>query len=162
MIFLPSCQEELDAAFEKAREKRKQDYDTDSEDDDFRKKEDETEDITEYPDFPDFDKKIRESLSRVGGRAFIKLNWSSPKDAFWSLNKTSCETLSDVYTLLRSSDFISHDVNHPFDGCEDVLATGLDNLKYYLVMRRWVHLNPMMEFRCFVRDNNLIGPKRIF
>lgn len=137
------------------QEERKKDYDNDSDDDEFWKDANkETSD--EFPDFPDFDAKLRESLSNLNGRAFVKLNWSSPRDAFWSLNKSYCESLSDIYILLRSSDFVSHDLNYPFDGCDDAV-TAKNELKYFLIMRRWLDLNPMMEFRCFVRENTLVG-----
>lgn len=140
----------------KDRERRKKDFDTDSEDEAEWKEEEEETKKQEYPDFPEFDKQLTESLSRLGNKVFIKLNWSSPRDAFWSLNKSFCETLSDVYILLKSSDFISHDLNHPFDDCDPIEASKQE-LKYYFVARRWASLNPMMEFRCFVKDNKLIG-----
>ena len=30
-----------------------------------------------------------------------------------------CQSPADVYLLLKSSDFISHDLDHAFDGCVD-------------------------------------------
>ena len=32
-------------------------------------------------------------------------------------------------------------------------------MKYDLVMRKWVEINPVNEFRCFVKNKNLIGKK---
>ncbi len=112
----------------------------------------------EYPNFEQFDEKILEALRRLGNKVFIKLNWSSPKDAIWSLNKLSCDRLSDVYILLRSSDFISHDLNEPFDKCDDQgESQSQAEIKYHLVLREWIAINPSMEFRCFVLKNKLIG-----
>jgi len=112
----------------------------------------------EYPDFEQFDEKILEALHRLGNKVFIKLNWSSPKDAVWSLNKLWCDRLSDVYILLRSSDFISHDLNEPFDKCDDQgESQSKAEIKYHLVLREWIAINPNMEFRCFVHKNKLIG-----
>lgn len=78
------------------------------------------------------------------------------------MNKLSCDKLSDVYILLRSSDFINHDLNIPFDQCDDVgdeanITKLKDDLNYFLILREWISLNPSMEFRCFVANNKLIG-----
>ncbi len=49
-----------------------------------------------------------------------KLNWSAPKDATWisATNSMECRTANDVYLLLKSSDFVTHDLEQVFDGCE--------------------------------------------
>jgi hypothetical protein len=120
---------------------------------------------TAHPDFPAFDSAVRSALATFNNKVFIKLNWSSPKDAYWSLSKMHCERLSDVYIMLRSSDFVSHDLNEAFKHCEDVdTATAqLDtNFTYYLVVREWLNINPSMEFRCFVHRNQLIGIYLLF
>lgn len=101
-------------------------------------------------------------LEKLDNKVFIKLNWSSPKDAYWCLNKLSCESLRDVYMLLCSSDFMSHDLNEPFDKCNqntfEEKRIAFDEMKYYLIMRRWNNsISPSMEFRCFVKDNQLKG-----
>lgn len=128
--------------------RNKDEYDTDSTD------WDEDDETIEYPDFPELDKQILNILDNFNNKVFIKLNWSSPKDAFWSLNKLSCQRLSDVYILLKSSDFISHDLNEAFDDCQD--STDNDT-EYKLIIREWINMNPSMEFRCFVQSNQLIG-----
>ncbi len=128
-------------------------------DDDFGDDED-IENVVSY-NFPDFDTFIKNGLNELNENVFIKLNWSSPKDAFWCLNKLSCDCLRDVYMLLRSSDFMTHDLNIPFDKCDensdDEKILALKSLKYYFVMRKWVDINPSGEFRCFVQDNKLVG-----
>lgn len=134
----------------------------DSDDDDWKDEEQET----SYPDFPSFDLAIKEAMKKLSKKVFIKLNWSSPKDAAWSLSKLSCDKLSDIYILLRSSDFVNHDLNLPFDGCDDKRDGEKEReackkgLNYFLVMREWISLNPSMEFRCFVANNRLIGKFR--
>lgn len=159
IVIVLSCQEQLDSDLKKQREQRKKDYDTDSEDDDLWK--DEPLDATNYPDFAHFDKQLEHILKEnFSNRAFIKLNWSSPKDAYWSLNKLCCERLSDIYILLKSSDFISHDLNSAFSDCVDashMKSTIIDNFKYFLVLKQWVNVNPSMEFRCFVHKHKLVG-----
>ena len=90
-----------------------------------------------------------------------KLNWSAPKDATWisATNSMECRTPNDVYLLLKSSDFITHDLEQAFDGCvEDSPAsspgstTDTTTVPYTLVLRRTIPaLIPSLEFRCFVR-----------
>lgn len=140
-------------------EQNKDEFDSDEE---FGKQEDHDDDDDDdeqsikHPDFPEFDGRIREALEKFRHKVFIKLNWSAPKDAYWSLNKLHCDRLSDVYILLKSSDFVSHDLNEALGefSVDQVAASGF---KYCLVVKEWISINPSMEFRCFVRNNKLIG-----
>jgi hypothetical protein len=34
-------------------------------------------------------------------------------------NSMECATPNDIYLLLKSSDFVTHDLEHAFDGCEE-------------------------------------------
>ncbi|BGP16669.1 hypothetical protein JCM10213_000415 [Rhodosporidiobolus nylandii] len=71
--------------------------------------------------FPHLDAEIRSVLERYEGAVFPKLNWSSPQDAAWMIpgQNLKCQTPADVYLLLKSSDFISHDLDHALEGCVD-------------------------------------------
>lgn len=116
--------------------------------------------VAQIPSFPEFETFLKKVIKRLGGQVFPKLNWSAPKDATWiSFNRTlKCTCPSDVYLLLKSSDFISHDLTQPFKFCED--DENLKNetsVKYELVLRQWQELNPADEFRCFVKHDKLIG-----
>jgi hypothetical protein len=73
-------------------------------------------------------------LKEFGGKAFVKLNWSAPKvrlqqnlgrrvtqhrapcfqDAKWVnfAGNLRCQSVGDVLLLLKSSDFIAHDLTH--------------------------------------------------
>lgn len=65
------------------------------------------------PEFPELEEKILASISRFG-YVFPKLNWSSPQDASWITPcGTKCRELADVFLLLKSSDFIVHDLTEP-------------------------------------------------
>ena len=114
---------------------------------------------------------IRNTISELGGQVTPKLNWSAPKDATFmsATNDTKCTTPNDIYLLLKSSDFITHDLDHPFDDC--VPDTIRDNhaptddhaldgqppeVPYHLVLRKYVNFNPSLEFRCFVRNRVLL------
>ena len=95
------------------------------------------------PSFPELTQWITQSIAELGGKAFPKLNWSSPRvawccrqthadtlvylhtsdlppvspppsqDAAWvnGDNTLQCTSPADVYLLLKSSDFIQHDLS---------------------------------------------------
>ncbi len=69
-----------------------------------------------------------------------------------------CTSPADVYLLLKSSDFISHDLNPSlvFEGTEPVLP---DDQPYTLelVLRKWYSIDKSREVRCFIRQGHLIG-----
>ena len=113
-----------------------------------------------------------------------KLNWSAPKDATWiaATNSMECRTPNDIYLLLKSSDFITHDLEQVFHDCEedddssdDASETSsqgtsseeepleehyddeLAKIPYHLILRKTVpNWNPALEFRCFVRSRHLL------
>lgn len=70
-----------------------------------------------------------------------------------------CTSPEDVYLLLKSSDFISHDLDHAYDDCVDLQEGRLEEFapKYHLVLKKWFAMPRSHEFRCFVRDEQLIG-----
>ncbi len=68
-----------------------------------------------------------------------------------------CSTPSDIYLLLKSSSFATHDLEYPF---ADTLPSSIltpATIPYVLVLRKWFKVNPSCEFRCFVRQRTLIG-----
>ena len=70
-----------------------------------------------------------------------------------------------MYMLLKSSDFVTHDLEQVFDGCEEApsgdgsdLDTNHQSLPYHLVLRKAIpNLIPSLEFRCFVRGRTLFA-----
>jgi hypothetical protein len=122
----------------------------------------------DVPCFPELEEKILNSIEELGGVVFPKLNWSAPRDAAWIAfgSTLKCTDVASIYLLLKSSDFIMHDLLHPFDDvCEN--KEPVENhtseevpsipIEYCLVLRKWWDLNPSCEFRCFVRDGLLIA-----
>ncbi|BGP32516.1 hypothetical protein JCM10296v2_004297 [Rhodotorula toruloides] len=121
--------------------------------------------------FPHLDAEIRSALSRYDGAVFPKLNWSSPQDAAWMLpgQNLKCQTPADVYLLLKSSDFISHDLDRAFDDCVDydralsLEGSSLDQRRgrrgwsFELVLKKWFDMPRSQEWRCFVRENRLLA-----
>ena len=134
--------------------------------------------------WPEVHAAIRETIAALGGRVHPKLNWSAPKDATWiaATNTMECTAPNDVYLLLKSSDFVAHDLDQAFDGCVDDNDDDNDDnddhdaapaegrsthgpprnaardIPYHLVLRKSIPaLVSSMEFRCFVRRRRLLG-----
>jgi hypothetical protein len=101
--------------------------------------------------FPDLNQQLSEAIASLGGAIMPKLNWSAPKDATWMHGGTlKCETPGDVYLLLKSSDFVMHDLFHSRAQCDPTPPL-------QLVLRKWCNLHPSMEFRCFIRQGDLLA-----
>ena len=97
---------------------------------------------------------MRGAIGRLNGKVLPKLNWSAPKDAHWIHGSLKCTTPSEVFTLLKASDFISHDLCHAFDHCKSARRRPES---FSLVLRRWHSLHESNEFRAFVRDSKLVA-----
>jgi len=111
------------------------------------------------PDLGTFEEEVKCAIKSLGGRVFPKLNWSSPKDADWiSFDKTLlCTCPSDVFLLLKSSEFVSHDLDEPFGHCDAGDDSSTPEISYCLVLRKWSPPEPSTEFRCFVHNKKLIA-----
>ncbi|KAJ1420424.1 Cell division cycle protein [Sesbania bispinosa] len=119
---------------------------------------DEAEEPSLPPSFPELELKVKESIESLGGAVFPKLNWSAPKDSAWiSTAGTLCSTtFSEIALLFRASDSLVHDLCHAYDSCHDKSSSRPQN--FFLALRKWYpSLKPDMEFRCFVRDQKLVG-----
>ena len=66
-----------------------------------------------------------------------------------------CTCPADVYLLLKSSDFISHDLDPltTFQHCEGRAQA----YELELVLRKWYPVDRGREFRCFVRQEVFLG-----
>ncbi|KAI8647837.1 D123-domain-containing protein [Parasitella parasitica] len=116
-------------------------------------------DDSKIPNFPDVEREIREAIYEYGGAVFPKLNWTSPRDAAWisATQSLKCTSPFDVFLLLKSSDFINHDLNHAYEQCVDAQDKQDEKVQFNLVLRKWYDLQPSMEFRCFVKSREIIG-----
>jgi hypothetical protein len=113
--------------------------------------------LSQVPSFPELQQAIDTAIARLGGTVVPKLNWSCPKDTAWvsPTGSVKCNNAAEVLLLLKSSDVIVHDLCHAFDNCSDGGVTRPEH--FVLVLKKWYPLRPEMEFRCFVRDNQLRG-----
>ena len=120
---------------------------------------DEEEAIDPSINWRDTHETIERTIEELGGKVAPKLNWSAPKDATWinATNSMECRTPNDIYLLLKSSDFVTHDIAHAFDDTATQSSEVEPEIPYHLVLRKWITLNPSVEFRCFVRDRRLIA-----
>lgn len=120
--------------------------------------EDEDDDVAE--DWRETHDEIKSVIAELGGKVVPKLNWSAPKDATWinATNSMECRTPSDIYLLLKSSDFVTHDLEHAFDDCVDSPESSMaqSDIPYHLVLRKYFQMNPSVEFRCFARGRKLL------
>ncbi|KAF3490648.1 cell division cycle protein 123 [Arthroderma uncinatum] len=117
-------------------------------------------------EWPDVHAEVIAKITELGGQVSPKLNWSAPRDAKWILatNDMQCRTANDVYLLLKSSNFMNHDLDHAFDGCvpepeqeqKDTSTPDQLSIPYHLVLRKYFNVNTSLEFRCFVRHRQLI------
>jgi len=131
-----------------------------SDDDDNDHEEEEDVEGQQYS-FPALDARIRQVVKEYGS-VFPKLNFSSPKDASWILPPSSplkCTCPADVYLLLKSSDFVSHDLSKDsiFEGCEFLPPASSPPYELELVLRKWYSVDRSRELRCFVRQDILLG-----
>ncbi|KAI0078931.1 D123-domain-containing protein [Panus rudis PR-1116 ss-1] len=131
---------------------------SDHEDDD--EHEDDQEERRKFS-FPELDAKIREAVTKYGA-VFPKLNFSSPRDAAWMLPASSplkCVSPADVYLLLKSSDYVLHDLDpdRVFEETEPSSEADKAAYELELVLRKWYPVDHSRELRCFVRRETLIG-----
>jgi hypothetical protein len=87
----------------------------------------------------------------------------SRQDASFIIPQTAngplyCTSPADIYLLLASSDFIPNDLDSAiaYEGCTP-LGSPSSPIKVEMVLRSYVLIDPAREFRCFVRNNVLLG-----
>ncbi|KAL8676599.1 MAG: hypothetical protein Q9186_006899 [Xanthomendoza sp. 1 TL-2023] len=128
------------------------------------------EDADPSTQWPEIHAKITFIIHELGGNIIPKLNWSAPKDATWinATNSMECISANDVYLLLKSSDFVTHDLEQVFDDCVPLSPSPNNDdgdnaeakeaeIPYHLILRKTIPaLVPSLEFRCFVRKRTLL------
>ncbi|ERS97934.1 hypothetical protein HMPREF1624_06105 [Sporothrix schenckii ATCC 58251] len=125
--------------------------------------------------FPELHQRIKDEIAALGGVVAPKLNWSAPKDAAELMeqkNTMKCRTPDDIYFMLKSSNFVSHDLEHAFDGTTPTTSgpsrsasasastpTSSSALGFHpvLVLRAYFDIHTALEFRCFVKQRNLVA-----
>jgi len=105
------------------------------------------------PAFPALTDEIKAAIKALQRSVLPKLNFSAPSDAVWcNMNTLKCTRPSDVYLLLKSSDFIQHDLEHVFD------EEYPENYHHFLALRKWdSNMHKSGEFRCFVVESEIVA-----
>lgn len=78
-----------------------------------------------------------------------------------------CTSPNDIYLLLKSSAFITHDLEHAFDGTVNTTPASTSNgtttsgsglgFQPVLVLRTFFTPHQALEFRCFVKQRSLVA-----
>lgn len=84
---------------------------------------------------------------------FIKLGSRSPKDS-WLIRKNGmcCKDGQYAMSLLFDSERIM----------DDLYIASANNYLPHVVLRKWVNIDPWREFRCFIRNKELVGISQYF
>jgi hypothetical protein len=106
--------------------------------------------------FPELELALQALVDEFGG-VFIKLEWTAPVDATWIMDTGSakCSTTGHIFLLLKASDLVQHDVE-AFKILKSLAPPGGIS-PLHVVVRPWYSMNRANEFRCFVRQGQLIG-----
>ncbi|KAJ2396807.1 hypothetical protein GGI23_003767 [Coemansia sp. RSA 2559] len=102
---------------------------------------------------------IRRVIEELGGTVFPRMNWSSPRDAMHMATSDSlkCANPSQIYLLLKSSYNIASDIENG----RYLSGNQLGAFEPELVLRQWCNLIPSMEFRCFVKDHQIVAISQV-
>jgi len=74
--------------------------------------------VTCKHDFSDLENQLKCAIDEMGGEFMVKLNWSCPIDAVWvNGGSLKCQSIADIFLLLKSSDRVTFDLEHMFDLC---------------------------------------------
>ncbi|PWN92538.1 D123-domain-containing protein [Acaromyces ingoldii] len=127
---------------------------------------DDDDEEAEARNFDGLNERIRRVIQDYEGAVFPKLDWSAPADAAWIVPGSTlrCTSPSDVYLLLKSSDFISKDVVQLSELSKMAAADAVDeaskagvSVRPHLILKKFFAMPTSHEFRCFVRGGHLVA-----
>jgi hypothetical protein len=112
--------------------------------------------------FTKFKVEVESAINELGGSVAPKMNWSAPKDASWINPGNSIKTngFNDILLLFKSSNHIVDDLQYPLSEVgaqENEIAVSNGQIHYELVLKRWLDINPALEFRVYVHSKKIIG-----
>ncbi|KII68479.1 Cell division cycle protein 123 [Thelohanellus kitauei] len=93
---------------------------------------------------------ISKALKSLGGSAYIKLLWSSPKDSGWlCLNgRPIVDSFEDLCLVMANSDNLINDFKMISEG----------RIQHpNLALREPCEIDESLEFRCFIKDRQFVG-----
>jgi len=124
-----------------------------------QKEDDETRHNAKIQEFAD---RVDQAILSLGGSVLPRLNWSCPSDAGWVTTTGSlrCTNADEIFLLLKCSSRIAYDLGEWRRVCSDENPTKSpdgEGPKLHLILRKWKEVRQNMEFRVFVRNNEIVG-----
>lgn len=109
--------------------------------------------------FSEFDLDILKTLEEFENKVFVKLNWKAPKDIETWVPRLHCQSIEDIFLALKSSTIIGEMLENCFPRLEylksDKDLQDVGGLS--IILRKWYDLNKAMEFRCFIKNDVIVG-----
>ena len=95
--------------------------------------------------------RVSDALRGFPGGAFVRLGSRSPKDA-WLGHRTGFRCCAD-----DGKDPLRFILDCSERMYEDLSTAIAENYEPHIFVRRWMEFDPQWEFRCFMRDRELVG-----
>lgn len=94
-------------------------------------------------------RQLDDAVQHLGGRAFVRLNSRSPKDALWALRHGLCvhNGAQALALFLSGSRRCAADLRQALTRRSEV----------QMVVRAWIDIPPGHEFRCFMQNRVWVG-----
>lgn len=100
-----------------------------------------------FRDISDIKELIDKEIFKFPNGVFVRLGSRSPKDSLYD-SQTQCFTTEDVITRLTACSERIY---------EDLCLCLNNNYEPYIWLREWKDINIALEFRCFMKNRELIG-----
>ena len=115
--------------------------------------------------FPELEASLTSAIDDLGGKVFVKTNWSAPADAKWIMpgGSLSCASSGQIFLLLKASDLLNYDL-HALEWIKQQLAgktstatIDTSSPSLHLVLKPFYSMHRSGEFRAFVYEFSLRG-----
>ena len=105
--------------------------------------------------FVGIQQQLSSAINELNAPTFVKLNYTAPIDAAWVNGSLKCLNSNDIILLLKSSNRVAYDLEHAFDLCLSDSHIETRPEQSSIVVRKYVEINPALEFRVFVVHKRL-------
>lgn len=102
--------------------------------------------------FPDLKTAVEDAIKELGGKAFVKMNYTAPTDAQWigPSRTLTVRTFEDVMYLLKGSCRVMIDLTTPF-------GESVEPPKPIIVLKKWFIYDQEREFRVFYKSEGVLA-----
>lgn len=102
--------------------------------------------------------KIKRLIATSGAPGvFVRLGSRSPKDSFWWWHAPEREANGGPWPIITGAEAMSALLETSERVNDDLLQAVAEDYSPWIWARAWQDIEPWQEFRCFVRDGQLIG-----